>query len=59
MLLTDFQAAGIQLVSYMAGSILYTIEFSTVVRHDKEMLKCLGLYNDELTIGECSRPRRR
>lgn len=36
---------------------VYDRVYSTVVRHEKQMLKCLGLYKDELTIGECSRRR--
>jgi len=39
MLLTEMQAAGIQLVSHDWKHIVYDRFYSNVVRHEKEMLK--------------------
>jgi hypothetical protein len=44
-------------LTYGWKHIVYDRVHSAVVGHEKEMLKCLDLYKDELTIGECSRRR--
>jgi hypothetical protein len=44
---------------YGWNHVVYGRVFSTVVRHEKEMLKCLDLNKNGLIIGECSRRRMR